>query len=604
MKSLMIFLKAFLQDIGKASSISTVRDIKTITDRVENEGFSFLTITLPNFAKDFERSLELGYIESNTFLGFKRSAGLPTFLSGFLSRVFDPKDGLLLDNPDIRSIYSIRQICYLFKKVDLPCTEVRRRKAISQFIKCDEEVRQLQNTIDPSLLAEFEAMANLLFKDVFLSLDKATYHGNILPKHGSGATAEKLSSNGKYTQSEWTERLESLFPSLEYVFPNYGWYSTEEYQSLDILPPVRERPVRVVDVPKTLKTPRIIAIEPAAMQYVQQGYLEAIMKEFRKDDNSRNFVCFDSQEPNQSLALEGSRDGTLATLDLKEASDRVSGLHVRTMLARYPLLQEGVWACRSTKADVSGKIINLAKFASMGSALCFPMEAMVFCTLVFVGISRSLNKPLTEKDIKSFYGKVRVYGDDIIVPVEYASSVVHTLHQHGLVVNTTKSFWNGKFRESCGKDYYSGHDVSVVKAGKVLPSQRRDALEIVSWSELRNRLAKAKWVEYSRSIAYLDNYIGGLVPYPYVAENAAILGRIEPSSVIAEKFHSTLHIPLVKGVMLVGRPREDQLSGFGALMKFFLRRGETPFEDKNHLMRSGRPVSVQLKNRWANPYGG
>ncbi len=40
------------------------RDLETIRSRVKHQGVSFLTITLPNSYKDFERSVEVGYIDS------------------------------------------------------------------------------------------------------------------------------------------------------------------------------------------------------------------------------------------------------------------------------------------------------------------------------------------------------------------------------------------------------------------------------------------------------------------------------------------------------------------------------------------------------------
>jgi len=131
-------------------------------------------------------------------------------------------------------------------------------------------------------------------------------------------------------------------------------------------------------------------------------------------------------------------NGNLATLDLSEASDRVSNQHVRLLVKNHRALREAVDATRSRKADVLGKTIRLAKFASMGSALCFPFEALVFATIVFVGIERELNRQLTQKDIESFYGRVRVYGDDIIVPVEYVESVVRELEALGFVSIPTR----------------------------------------------------------------------------------------------------------------------------------------------------------------------
>jgi hypothetical protein len=229
--------------------------------------------------------------------------------------------------------------------------------------------------------------------------------GDIMPKHGPGATADRLSGNRKYGQVQWPLRLESLFPAIEFIIA--GW----DYQRLsdvNFVEPGAELPVRVITVPKTLKTPRIIAIEPTAMQYVQQALLEMFLEEYVKDDILTSFLGFDDQVPNQQLARKGSIDGSLATLDLSEASDRVSNQLVRTMLARFPHFAEGVDACRSRKADVPGHgVIRLAKFASMGSALCFPMEAMVFLTVIFLGIQDELNEPLTRRTLLEFVGRVR-----------------------------------------------------------------------------------------------------------------------------------------------------------------------------------------------------
>jgi hypothetical protein len=55
-----------------------------------------------------------------------------------------------------------------------------------------------------------------------------------------------------------------------------------------------------------------------------------------------------------------------------------------------------------------------------------------------------------------------VYGDDIIVPTEMATSTMVTLETFGLRVNHSKSYCTGFFRESCGGDYYKGVDITPV----------------------------------------------------------------------------------------------------------------------------------------------
>jgi len=296
------------------------------------------------------------------------------------------------------------------------------------------------------------------------------------------------------------------------------------------------------------------------------------------------------------MARDGSLSGALATLDLSEASDRVSNQLVRELTRYWPHLTDAIEATRSRRADVPGYgVQRLAKFASMGSALCFPMEAMVFLTIIFRAISKELNTPVTRELIKEFRGRVRVYGDDIIVPVEYVHSVVHELQDFGLVVNMNKSFWTGKFRESCGREYYDGSDVSIVRCRRMLPSQRRDVLALVSLCSLRNQLY---WAGLWRTCAYIDEEIRKFIPFPIVEATSPGMGRHSVLSPEGEKECPDLQKPLVRAAVVSGQAPLNSLEGPGALLKYFLKRGEQPFADGNHLERSGRPQAVYIKLRW------
>jgi hypothetical protein len=298
--------------------------------------------------------------------------------------------------------------------------------------------------------------------------------------------------------------------------------------------------------------------------------------------------------------MEGSLYGELATLDLSEASDRVSNQLVREMVAHWPNVAAALDATRSRKADVLGKTYRLAKFASMGSALCFPIEAMVFATIIFVGIEKALNRQLTKREIHSYARRVRVYGDDIIVPVDYAIPVVGKLEDFGLRVNTDKSFWTGKFRESCGREYYDGHDVSIVRVRSMLPSHREDAPSLVSTVSLRNQFYFAG---YWRVCKWLDKLIGDLIPFPHVESTSAVLGR---HSVLVpyetQRMCPRTHAPLVRGRVVSAEIPPSYLEDSGALLKYFLKRGVEPFADQKHLERSGRPGTVRTKTRWARPF--
>jgi hypothetical protein len=595
-KSLMSLVQDVLTSVGTWCRVSTTHDSKTIVRRVEAEGLSFLTIILPTFGSDLQKGLDQGKVDSQLFSGFDHGRGcLPLFLGGFIGLIFDRSTGLLLDNPSVDAIFAIRQVTLMCSKVAMTCTPKRVKSAIDQYIECEKEVKDCDTLLSRAFKDDFARVSQLLWADVLSKSDRAVYDGTIIPKHGPGTTADGLKGNLKFTQRQWPRRLEEYFPSGEYMFPNWRYYDADRVHHLE---PGAEIPVKVITVPKTLKTPRIIAIEPTAMQYVQQGIMEVLVDAISSSDNLGSIVGFDDQGPNQALACKGSRDGSLATLDLSEASDRVSNQLVRLLLKNHPHLARGVDACRSRKADVPGYgVQRLAKFASMGSALTFPMEAMIFTVIIFIGIENALSRPLTHKDIKSFVGKVRVYGDDIIVPVEFTHHVVEALETFGFRVNLSKSFWTGKFRESCGKEYYDGEDVSIVKVRQDLPARRADVTEIISTVSLRNQL-------YYRGLwdvaAVLDQWLGRIIPFPTVLPESPVLGRCSFLGYIQERVHPTLHSPLVKGVVVRSVIPVRKCEDSDALLKFFLKRGDLPFADRESYERSGRPSSVDIKTRWAS----
>ncbi len=663
MKSLTMFWKIVADDFAARCCTSTTHDKETVMSRSESEGSSFLTITLPNFGKDFEKSLDQGEVSLGSFCGWKvaRGSRLPLFLGGFLSLIFDRVSGRLLDKPDIDAILAVRQLTLMYGKILLPCSDERVQKAIDGYVECEQEVRRSDAERPSSLEEEFRKASLVLWGTVLQAVDEDVYYGRIVPRHGPGATAERIVGNHKFNQAEWTERLDRVFPAGDFIFPSPR-YHQEYLPSVNFLEPGAERPVRVVTVPKTLKTPRIIAIEPVCMQYAQQGLMRKFIEYIESpsigvsDNHNRGFgvVGFTDQAPNQHLAQVGSLTGDLATLDLSEASDRVSNQLVRLLLDNFPNVAEGVDASRSRTADVPGHgLIRLAKFASMGSALTFPMEAMVFSTICFMGIAKGLSRSVDAELISRFRSQVRVYGDDIVVPVRFVHPVLQSLEAFGFKVNQNKSFWTGKFRESCGKEYYDGEDVSIHRVRREFPSGRGHVAEIVSMQALRNDLyMSGLW----GSAGYLDDTLSRVLGghYPVLRSDAVaansgslgagadcslersfqsgasgvasprstrghalgprrrvdgphtrslIIGRVSVAfGYRSARWHPHLHTPLVKGWVVVNSIPESFLDGVGAMVKCLLNQGEEPFADDRHLQRAGRPDAVRIKLGWRQPF--
>lgn len=221
MKSLMLFLQSVLNDLGTWCCTSTTFDFKTVERRVKHEGLSFLTITLTDYGRDFEKSLDQGFVGPQQFSSFKRSGGLPLFLGGFLDHVFDRATGRLLEKPDVEAIRAIRQISLMFGKIRLECSDARKQAAIFQFLECEKDLRSSDARIRPDQVDSFRRVSRMLWFDLLSRIDRKVYEGEVIPRHGPGQTADRLLGNQKWRQAEWPERLDKVFPAGDFLIPNW-----------------------------------------------------------------------------------------------------------------------------------------------------------------------------------------------------------------------------------------------------------------------------------------------------------------------------------------------------------------------------------------------
>lgn len=593
MKSMLRLALSLLNELGKDVGISTALDEITLTKRCQSEGLSFITITLPGFEKELMLHIaNLGYDPSIAFSGFRKRNGTPEFLGGFLSILFDENGQyrypVVPEDWDYQSriIGHLRQFLLLTSKVNMDCTEDRIKNAMRSYIDTDIGLPELPE----SLLSSFAKMTGRILGS-FLSDVESCLWRDFSPSYSSGALATRESYNARFASQVWTERLERVFPHSYDLVVNYRDQLSKEVQILDR---ASETPSKVVHVPKTMKTPRIIAEEPVYNAYAQQGILKQMNLSIRKKTNLALFEGFGwkYQEWNRLLAQIGSENGKLATIDLSEASDRVTAQLVFDGLLRdHQFLSQAVSACRSERANVQGENIVLNKFASMGSALTFPIESMIFYIIVHLAWERaygSLTKALTPED------GVRVYGDDIIVPVSLVPTLVSLLESYGLKVNIHKSFSGGFFRESCGSDWYAGRPVSPVRLRAPLPNQRHDAKSIVKAIEFHNHLYNKGWYV---TAGYVAKTILAQRFVPYGDPNTYGL-HLHSND---ESLYRTRFNPILQRTELYSlRAREvkpsDSLDGYGALRKFFRSR----FEDREpeHLLRDGRSQCVGLNTGW------
>lgn len=504
-----------------SADTSDLRDLLTIRSRTEQEGASFLTLTLPSFARDFEKSLADGFVDPASFRSFRKSGAIPAFLQGMLGQLFCQESGRIYEHNHDHSVIveAVRQICLFFKKIEMPCAPEREQKAIDAFVQVERDLSVF--ALGGSDAEFFSVVANLLWRDVLVGVNPL----DLIPKHGPGATAERILGNQKYVWRRWHERLEPYFPffSTGYTLSAIG---SKEAEVVTFVPVEQEQPVRVVLVPKTLKAPRIIAIEPACVQYTQQAIQGFLYEALESHWLSKGHVNFSDQSINQRLAVMASKDGRMATLDLSDASDRVPYQLALSMFDCNPDLRDAIDACRSRFAKLpGGRVIGpLSKFASMGSALCFPVEAMYFYTVCVMALVAKRNLPVTVSSLYAASRDVYVYGDDIIIPTVDADVVLDFLQRYNCKVNTSKSFWTGRFRESCGVDAYAGEPVTPTYLRKTVPKNKRQASDLISWVATANLLyLKGYWRTASLMFCTCERILG---PLPYVDPLSSALGRV------------------------------------------------------------------------------
>lgn len=579
---------------------SAERDLVTLRSRVKHEGLSFLTITLPTFGSDFEKSLAIGYVDSKFFAGFAKNRKIPAFLRGIFSLVFDADTGRIKDDPSVSAIKGIRQVAYAFKKLKLACAPSRVHKAFTGYINDEHD---LSEALDPADESYFADVCDCCWG--WLSVSRIASINDLLPRHGPGSTAEGVTGNSKYSFTRWHDRLEPYFPLDSYAFANAEAMTTEGLEKLTIVLEDDEQPVKVITVPKTLKTPRIIAMEPVCMQYTQQALSQALIKVLESSRLTAGHVNFRDQQINRELAMVSSKTCRMATLDMSSASDRVPRTLALRMLDAIPDFRDAVDACRSRTAQMpSGEVIHLKKFASMGSALCFPIESMYFYTICVAALLRKRNLAVTSRNIFKVSRDVYIYGDDIIVPTDDAVTVIDHLQKYYCKVNMSKSFWTGRFRESCGMDAYDGENVRPTYLREMPPDDKRNASALISWVETSNLLYKeGYWLTSSYLVTRCEKILGKL---PIVGDKCAGLGKVSFQPVCSiGKWGKQYQRPEVRTWVATPVYRTDKLEGYSALLKCLLnlecRFSNDTKVQEDHLNRTARYGAVTLKRRWVSP---
>lgn len=212
---------------------------------------------------------------------------------------------------------------------------------------------------------------------------------------------------------------------------------------------------RATTVAKSKTARRMIAIEPTANMFLQQGLMHLMydrLKSYGLDVQTLPYT-------HQRLAREASVTNYLSTIDFSSASDCVSTKLLEVILP--PRWLDAVNRVRSETMEINSKSLRLNMISTMGNACTFPLETLIFWSLGCAAVAESEGmNPLGIIISRKLRDRVSVFGDDCILPTSAALDFKEISSAVGFIVNDEKSFCgNEGFRESCGGDYYHGRNV-------------------------------------------------------------------------------------------------------------------------------------------------
>lgn len=399
---------------------------------------SFLGVVdtkIKNYLGDFENGLRI-----KDYKSFKRSCECSGFW-GFIRPIADYISDYC-QNPTPAVMRLIVQWINFIRRANLRSIDLVS-ESITDYLDFEETASQW--TYDEELLQEMNAVIRDWFTGFSIQPEEFT------PKHGPGSVSGhkgRLPLPAKYA-------LMGADTRLRYLEKYIG--NLESWTPYGFRVPL-ERTSEIVCVPKSMTTNRTISKEPVSLQYFQQGVMDSLMTWCHEHPYLKHRVDFSDQERSAEMAREGSIFGEFATIDLSAASDSVSHYLVKRVFRGTTVLPWLI-ATRSDRTRLpDGTELSLAKFAPMGSAVCFPVETIVFMAACECAKRRTQAKV-----------KYRVFGDDIIISRQAVDNLLEIMEALHFKVNATKSFWASEllnFREACGGEYFNGLEVTPMRVSR------------------------------------------------------------------------------------------------------------------------------------------
>jgi hypothetical protein len=379
--------------------------------------------------------------------------------------------------PDFRERYLLREILRKYQGFDLGVD--RRAAALKSLhesevtnVVTNERVRNRDYGEDPRVREVY----HLSCRKAISVLGRFSWKRFVESvRFGPGATTESSRKGGiqqKLLQN-YLESTSSAAPLVGAILTESraGWL---ELAKDDADTPVFEIGIRESEIfdtaPKNAWSDRTTLRQPGGNLILQLALGQCIRACLLREG-----VNLQDQTINQRLCRVASRTGRDATVDFSNASNSITEMVVWDHLGnhlwkgREPGEEAGVdgrwWQLADALRTTSYAVDNTERphqlFSAMGNGFTFELESLIFYSLAWA----------TCKVLELRADSLSVFGDDVIIPVEAVPLYRSVCAFAGLAFNDAKTHaetGEHQFRESCGKHYLNGVDVTPVYCQKPL----------------------------------------------------------------------------------------------------------------------------------------
>lgn len=224
-------------------------------------------------------------------------------------------------------------------------------------------------------------------------------------------------------------------------------------------------------VPKLSTESRLICLSADDDISIQRGVGVYLSKRLKKSV----FINIANQADFHQRLVTKHWD-SIATIDIRKASQTMYMQVVKNLVGNqwYDFLS----SLRARESLLDNRMHKNQVFSAMGNGYTFELETIIFYCIAKAAVM--LANASREVKVNDF---VTVFGDDIIVASSNGRIVADALGVYGFSVNEEKTFMDGPFKESCGRDTYYGYNVR--------PKYCRN--ESIAFVKTNDKDSKATW---------------------------------------------------------------------------------------------------------------